>query len=201
MLNYEIHQISLFNEQDDQITNFLDNLGRSPSKELSVWLDVFKRKDILTLIGENYSYGINFRYDNELGCPFYIKEINSTDVINCIVGGCNPKIGLIIFNIFSRALSCIHTIENVENKIYPSKDAMHYMGGLIIRDLQSSLSSKDTKDKLSELEDLKKELEQQASRILSLSISPNKDKLYEFYNAIYPMIPEFLIEQFISIQK
>ena len=70
MLNYKIHQISLFSEQDDQINDFLDNLGRSPSKELSKWLDVFKKKDILTLIGENYSYGINFRYDNDLGCPF-----------------------------------------------------------------------------------------------------------------------------------
>jgi len=190
---FKLHEVSLFGLHERNSSEFLDTLKENPNKDLVEWFNAFQYKNVLLLTGEKYSYGINFHYDNSIGCTFFIKELDSVSIENCIIGGCNIQIGLIVYFLFSKGISCLQTLEDLE------KDDIAFEK---FNDLEIKVIDEVNKeDKEAAIIDVMKGVEKNISTILSLSISPNKGKLDELVDALYPMIPDNIKDEFQLMQK
>ena len=111
---FKLHEVSLFGKHETKANEFLDTLKESPTEELVQWLNAFQYKNVILLTGKKFSYGINFHYTDSIGCPFLVKNLDSVSVENCLVGGCNIKIGLIVYLLFSKGISCLQTLKDFE---------------------------------------------------------------------------------------
>lgn len=194
---FKLHEVSLFGKHERKTYEFLDTLKETPSKELVEWLNAFQYRNVMLLTGEKFSYGINFHYDNSIGCPFLIKELDAISVEKCIIGGCNMKIGLIVYYLFSKGISCLQTLKDL------GKDeiAFESFQDLKIKVIDDVNNINNMEDKLKAITDVMYGVEKNISTILSLSISPNKGKLDELIDALYPMIPDNLKDEFQLMQK
>jgi len=195
MSNYEfkLHEISLFGLNEIKANEFLDTLKKNPNADLVEWCNAFQYKNVLLLTGEKYSYGINFHYDNSIGCTFFIKELNFVSIENCIIGGCNLQIGLVVYFLFSKGISCLQTLKDLEKEVISFEK---------FNDLEIKVIDEVNKeDKSAAIIDVMKGVEKNISTILSLSISPNKGKLDELVDALFTMIPDNIKNEFQLMQK
>lgn len=191
--DFKLHEVSLFGQHERKLNEFLDTLKENPNTDLIEWFNAFQYKNVLLLTGEKYSYGINFHYNNKIGCPFLIKELDSVNVENCLIGGCNTQIALIVYFLFSKGISCLQTLKDLE------KDDISFEN---FKDLKIKVIDEVNKDDQTvAIIDVMKGVKKNISTILSLSISPNKGKLDELVDALYPMIPDNIKDEFQLMQK
>lgn len=194
---FKLYEVSLFGEHEGKLIEFLDTLKESPTEELVQWLNAFQHKNVILLTGKKFSYGVNFHYTDSIGCPFLVKNLDSVSVENCLVGGCNIKIGLILYHLFSKGISCLQTLKDLEKDEISLKN----FSDLNIKETDDANNINNIKDKSTALTDLMSEVERNISMILSLSISPSKGKLDELIDALYPMITDKIKNEFELMQK
>lgn len=194
---FKLYEVSLFGEHEEKLTEFLDTLKENSTEELVQWLNAFQHKNVILLTGKEFSYGINFHYTDSIGCPFLVKNLDSVSIENCLVGGCNSKIGLILYHLFSKGISCLQTLKDFEK----DEIALENFSDLNIKETEDANNINNIEDKSTAITDLMKEVEKNISMILSLSISPNKKKLDELIEALYPMITDKIKNEFQLMQK
>ena len=191
---FKLHEVSLFGKHDGTANEFLDQLKENPTEDLVGWLNAFHNKTVILLTGEKFSYGMNFHYSDSIGCSFFIKELNSVSITNCIIGGCNINIGLIVYFLFSKGISCLQTLKDYEKEDL-SFESFPDLKIKVIDDVNN------IDDKVTAITDVMKGVEKNISTILSLSISPNKGKLDELIDALYVMIPDNIKNEFQLMQN
>lgn len=194
---FKLHEVSLFGKHEAKINEFLYSLKESPTEDLVEWLNAFQYKTVILLTGEKFSYGINFHYNDSIGCPFLIKELDSVNIENCLIGGCNLKIGLIVYHLFSKVISCLQTLRDLEKEDLSCES----FPDLKIKVIDDPNDINNIEDKVKAITDVIKETERDFSLILSLSLSPNKEKLDELADALYLMIPDKLKDEFQLMQQ
>lgn len=194
---FKLHEVSLFGKHEEKTNEFLDVLKENPTEGLVEWLNAFQSKSVVLLTGEKFSYGINFLYNDSIGCPFLIKELDSVSAENCLIGGCNMKLGLIVYHLFSKAISCLQTLKDLEKDDLSCESFPDFK----IKVLDDPNTINNIEDKVTAITDVIKETERDFSLILSLSLSPNKGKLDELADALYLMIPDKIKNEFQLMQK
>lgn len=164
----------------------------------------FQEGEIFVLVGEKIVQSFNFNYINTKGALFFIKELNSQDIL-CI-GACGEKIAIPIYYLLQK---CIELIKR-ESILYEQMDYIHKKFncddiGSLIASLNNSRQPIDINyaekyininNEINKINERKENLEKTIQSITFEIIENNESRIKEITKKIYNLIPTNIYDEF-----